>query len=194
MSLLRPVELQTERLLLRAPIDADANDLLEMHASQEVMRFSNGLPWKSIDQAHSLIRSARSWLQSERHLCLCVVQKTSGRAIGTTTLYDFDAQNQRAEIGFLLSDLVWRHGYMSEALVVFLNHAFTNLNLNRVEADTDPRNRAAITLLESLGFVREGLFRQRWLVDGRRTDSAMYGLLRQDWAALTQQPVARGVA
>jgi len=51
------------------------------------------------------------------------------------------------------------------------------------EAHIDPRNEASARSLERLGFVREGLLRQRWIVDGVVSDSALYGLLTQDWAA-----------
>jgi RimJ/RimL family protein N-acetyltransferase len=55
------------------------------------------------------------------------------------------------------------------------------LGLNRIEADTDPRNLAATRVLEKLGFMREGLLRERWITAGQKSDSALYGLLRSDW-------------
>ena len=72
---------------------------------------------------------------------------------------------------------------MTEALTAFLGYGFGELDLNRIEADTDPRNLAATSVLEKLGFVREGLLRERWITDGQKSDSAMYGLLRSDWDA-----------
>ena len=182
MPALPPTELLTPRLQLRAPENGDAADLLEMHASPDVMRHSNSLPWTTVDQAQGLITSARAWAQSGRHLCLCIVERSSGRVVGTCTLFDITHEHRRAELGFLLSDRVWRRGYMSEALAALIGHAFGALDLDRIEADTDPGNVAAIGLLESLGFVREGLLRQRWVVGGRKSDAAMYGLLRDDAA------------
>ena len=35
--------------------------------------------------------------------------------------------------------------------------------------------------LERLGFLREGLLRERWIVEGEVSDSEIYGLLRRDW-------------
>ena len=70
---------------------------------------------------------------------------------------------------------------MHEALSALLDYAFTELKLNRVEADTDPRNERSVRLLERLRFSKEGLFRERCIVDGEISDSAMYGLLRREW-------------
>jgi [ribosomal protein S5]-alanine N-acetyltransferase len=70
---------------------------------------------------------------------------------------------------------------MHEALSALLDYAFTELNLNRVEADTDPRNERSARLLDRLKFSKEGLFRERCIVDGEISDAAMYGLLRREW-------------
>ncbi|MNU11021.1 hypothetical protein D3C72_2585580 [compost metagenome] len=50
-----------------------------------------------------------------------------------------------------------------------------------MEADADPRNEPSWRLLEKLGFVREGLLRERWNVNNEICDTAFYGLLRQDF-------------
>ena len=74
---------------------------------------------------------------------------------------------------------------MSEAGSALIEHAFGTLNLHRIEADIDPRNVASARLLERLGFVREGLLRDRWIVGGEVSDSALYGLLERDRRANT---------
>ena len=61
--------------------------------------------------------------------------------------------------------------------------AFDELALIRLEADVDPANVASLALLEAMGFRREGLCRERWIVDGVVQDSLMLGLLARDWRA-----------
>ncbi len=58
---------------------------------------------------------------------------------------------------------------------------FDTLDLNRVRADVDTRNRASARVLEKLGFVREGTLREDCIVDGDVSDSWVYGLLRREW-------------
>ena len=64
-----------------------------------------------------------------------------------------------------------------------LDHAFGSLDLRRLEADVDPRNHRCIQLLDRLGFQREGLQRQRYLLNGEVQDAVMYGLLSSEWRA-----------
>ena len=72
---------------------------------------------------------------------------------------------------------------MHEALMTLVDWAFSELKLNRLEADIDPRNLASARSLERLGFEREGLLRERWIVGDEVSDSALYGLLLSRWVA-----------
>ena len=181
MGTLDAIELYTPRLLLRPLGEVDAAALLEIHAELRVMQFSNGAPWTSLKQADELIEASRGWLSLGTAVCLGIVPKDATGLIGTCTLFDISRSSHRAEVGFLLGLSAWGRGYMTEALAALLNYAFGELDLNRIEADTDPRNLAAIRTLEKLGFMREGLLRERWITDGQKSDSALYGLLRSDW-------------
>ena len=70
---------------------------------------------------------------------------------------------------------------MNEALRALIGYGFEHLNLNRIEADIDPLNEASLKTVKRLGFVREGLLRERWIVNGEISDSVIYGLIRKDW-------------
>ena len=76
-------------------------------------------------------------------------------------------------------------GHATEAARALLQWAVATLDLNRVQAETDTRNRASARVLEKLGFVREGTLREDCIVDGDVSDSWVYGLLRRDWESLT---------
>ena len=144
------------------------------------MRYWSAPVWKNEERGHAmLVRDQDQSLND--HLRLGIELVATGRLIGTCTLFQINDQCRRAELGYMLGSFAWGQGYMREALRAFLAHAFSEMNLNRIEADTDPRNEPSLRLLASLGFVKEGHFRERWIVDGEVSDSAMFGLLRSDW-------------
>ena len=84
-------------------------------------------------------------------------------------------------MGCILIPRFQGRGYTQEDVGAVLAHCFTTLNTHRIEAEIDPRNLASAKSLERLGFIREGLLRERWIVRGEVSDSALYGLLGPAW-------------
>jgi RimJ/RimL family protein N-acetyltransferase len=103
------------------------------------------------------------------------------RLIGTCSLFGVHRDHARGVIGYALAAEFWGRGLASEMLRLALTFAFTQLGLNRIEADIDPLNVASCKLVERAGFQREGFLRERWRVGGGVQDTALYGLLRRDW-------------
>jgi RimJ/RimL family protein N-acetyltransferase len=97
------------------------------------------------------------------------------------SLHRFVDASRRCEMGYALARAHWGGGYVSEALRALLNFGFTALDLNRIEADVDPRNGASARVLEKLGFQKEGFMPERWIVQGEPADTVYYGLLRRHW-------------
>lgn len=183
MPALDPVSLPTERLLLRPLVAADAGALFAVFSDPEVVRYWSSPAWTGIEQADKYIAGAQEALANGTALRLGIEVAASGRLIGQAALYSFDQQNRRCDVGYALGRPHWGQGYLGEALAALLAHGFGALDLNRVEADIDPRNAASAKALVRLGFGHEGLLRERWIVNGEICDTAFYGLLRSDWAA-----------
>ena len=103
--------------------------------------------------------------------------------LGQVSLFNFSEQSGRADIGYGLAREHWGRGFMNEALIAVVDFAFGPLGLRRLEADIDPRNQASLRALERIGFVREGLLRERWQVGDEISDTAFMGLLAREWHA-----------
>ncbi len=102
--------------------------------------------------------------------------------VGNVMLFRFNEESRRAEIGYSMARAHWGQGYMDEALRALVDYAFSEpLNLNRIEADIDPRNASSAKSLARLGFREEGVLRERWIVAGEVSDTAYYGLLASEW-------------
>lgn len=69
-------------------------------------------------------------------------------------------------------------------LGALLDHLFTRLAAHRVGLDVTPDNTAALSLYLSMGFVREGTWREAWRRPaGDWADCAFLAILRREWAA-----------
>ena len=172
--------LRTARLVLRPLTERDVPALFATHSDPRAMRYWSGTVWKNDERGRAMVARDQDPSLND-HFRLGIELAETGQLLGTCTLFQINDQCGRAELGYMLGSFAWGQGYMREALLAFLSHAFTEMNLTRIEADTDPRNEPSLRLLANLGFVKEGHFRERWVVDGGVSDSAMFGLLRREW-------------
>lgn len=175
------ITLRTPRLLLRPLRESDGPALFGIHSDPRVARYLSRPPWTTIDQALELIANDQPAIAAGEYLRLGIEQTEAAALIGDCSLFNLAAESRRAELGYSLGADAWGNGYMVEALQALLSFAFKDLDLNRLEADIDPRNAASARTLQRLGFNREGRLRERWIVAGEVSDSDLYGLLRSDW-------------
>lgn len=173
--------LRTPRLVLRALVPSDADAVFALFSHPEVMRYWSWAPWTDPAEAARFIEQDREALAAGTWLRWGWVRAADDSLIGACGLFDLDADNQTAEIGYLLARDAWGHGYAAEGVGAVLRYGFETLGLRRVEADIDPRNVASIRLCERAGFRYEGLLRERWYLNGEVCDTAFYGLLRREW-------------
>ena len=176
------LQLETPRLQLRPLRPDDAPAVYALHADPIALRYWSTPPWHDPAQADALIARDLTAMAEGDHVRLGLERRADGRLIGLCSLFAFHLPSRRCELGYLLQREAWGQGLMHEALVTLLDWAFGVLDLNRIEADIDPRNVASQRSLERLGFVAEGRLRERWIVAGEVSDSALYGLLRRQWA------------
>ncbi|WP_394781477.1 GNAT family N-acetyltransferase [Undibacterium sp.] len=177
--------LHTERLLLRPLCATDAAGMFRLRADEKVMQYGASPPWTSMEQADTMIARDMKAMEEGTYLRLGLVRPEDDVLIGGCTLFHLDEQCRRAEIGYELLPDMWGQGYMREALAALLEFGFTEMSLNRVEADVDPRNAPSANILVRLGFKHEGLLKERWIVNGEKADTAFYGLLCAEWQAAT---------
>ena len=175
--------LRTERLDLRPLAPADAPFLFLLKSDPVVQRYGSHAPWTDPQLAVDYIERDRRSVAEGAHVQFVIARREDGAAIGTCTLYQLDAQCRRAEVGYALLPPAWGHGHANEAVTALLDWGFGVLELNRVEADIDPRNTPSARALERLGFTREGQLRERWIVGGEKSDSLIYGLLAREWTS-----------
>ncbi|OYT90407.1 MAG: GNAT family N-acetyltransferase [Burkholderiales bacterium PBB3] len=172
--------LRTERLVLRPLQESDVDALFAIHSDPEVMRYWSTPAWTDSAPAQAMID--RDLAQTSKdHLRLGIEVAQSGALVGSCALFGINAVCRRAEVGYALGSAAWGHGYMHEALTALIGYGFGTLNLNRIEADIDPRNAGSAKTLERLGFLKEGYLRERWIVGDEISDTALYGLLQREW-------------
>jgi ribosomal-protein-alanine N-acetyltransferase len=83
-------------------------------------------------------------------------------------------------LGYWIGQPFARRGYMREAILAMVHHAFTHLDLSRVEAACLPENAASRGVLEKTGFKYEGVAQSYLQISGRWRNHVLYANLRND--------------
>jgi RimJ/RimL family protein N-acetyltransferase len=113
-----------------------------------------------------------------------MVEKTSGRAVGTCGLYQIQWVARRAQFNILIGEPdAWNKGLGTEALELLLDYGFERLNLNSIFLGVNAENKGAVRSYEKAGFVHEGCRRQFIYRNGRYYDSLMMSVLQSEYRA-----------
>jgi len=75
---------------------------------------------------------------------------------------------------------------MREAIAAVVHHAFSRLDLSRIEAACLPENQASRGLLEKSGFKYEGVAQSYLQICGRWRTHVLYACLRSDRRGRTE--------
>ena len=186
-------ELITERLRLRRTLMTDAPDVLLFRCDPYVQRF-NGPVFQDVAEAEALIHELDSDYFNQAGISWGITLKNKDKVIGLFGIHHWNKYHRRAEVGYDLNRDYWGRGIASEALRAIIQFGFEQMNLNRIYAGTIADNHESVRLLEAIGFEREGTRRGfSWEDDGMFHDSAIYGLLRDEYI-MTPLPLGKCVA
>jgi RimJ/RimL family protein N-acetyltransferase len=175
--------IETARLRLRPLLEADIPAHYAVFSDPDVARYWSREPWTDIAQAEESMKSILAAQADGSEARFGIELLSTGELIGNVGLHHFFGSNRRCEIGYALGSGHWGQGYATEALRAAIRHGFDALDLNRIEADIDPRNIGSARVLEKLGFRKEGYMPERWFVFGEFADTVNYGLLKRYWEA-----------
>lgn len=157
--------LEDDVIRLRAiePEDLDLiyrweNDTELWEAGSSMAPFSRKILWDYIENYSPDIYAARQ-------LRLMIVLKSSGEAVGTIDIYDFDPHNKRAGVGLLVDRRFVRNGYGSRALALTVAYTRKFIEMHQLWAVVAIDNAPSLATFHKCGFKTCGRLRS-WLRRG----------------------------
>ncbi len=172
------MQLEGTKIILRKFKIEDADQVYEN------VREPSHRPWAyTIKDPYSL-KDAADWIEkthkdfaTREAFQFAIVLKDTGEVIGGAGLHSINWNNRKAEVGYLIRKQDRGKGYATEVAKLLLNHAFKDLQLNKIGARMFAENEASRKILEKCGFTLEGTFRKERFKDGIYYDELRYGLL-----------------
>ncbi len=173
--------LETARLLLRPMRTSDADDMYAYAKREDVTTYLLWLPHPSLSYTRDYLAYIEERYAIGEFYDWAVVEKESGRMIGTCGFTTIDAPNNTGEIGYVLSPDYHGKGYGTEAAARVLRFGFEELSLHRIEAKFMQGNEASRHVMEKLGMRFEGYRRDGMLVKGAYRTIGVCAVLDHEW-------------
>jgi ribosomal-protein-alanine N-acetyltransferase len=153
---------ETERLILRELIPADAEGMFEMDGDAEVHLYLGNNPVKSIEQSRADIEFIRKQYIENSIGRWAVIEKATGEFVGWSGLKLIKETNNNHsnyyDLGYRFSKRHWGKGYATETAIAARDYGFNVLNLHEIIGIADTNNLGSIHVLEKVGLKRLSIF------------------------------------
>ena len=189
------VFLETDRLVLRRFTLADADNLVNLDAHPEVMRFvTGGIPTSREEIQNEVLPAFLGYYQRyEGYGFWAAIEKATVEFLGW---FHFrprqDAAPGEAELGYRLRKSAWGKGYATEGSRALIRKGFTEFGVQRVTAEAMAVNQASRRVMEKAGLKLVRAFHQPWPypIDGDQFGEVEYALDKTEWQQ--QEDIAAG--
>ncbi len=187
----RKVRIETERMSLRPPQHSDFRAWTTLREASAPFLTPWEPSWATDHLSRKSFTNRVYWAQrsvtSGSAVPMFLIRREDDALLGAITLDNIRrGPAQAGTLGYWIGEAHARQGYMREAIVALVHHAFEALDLSRIEAACLPENAASRGVLEKCGFKYEGVAQSYLQINGRWRNHVLYANLRSDRRGKTE--------
>ncbi|WP_299729398.1 GNAT family protein [uncultured Endozoicomonas sp.] len=138
------------------------------------------LPWpktnKTEDDFKGFIQGALHKFADNKGITFAIEFK--GEVVGNIALFDVNTPLKKAEIGYWIIESAQGNGLITRACHFLIDHAFTELDLEKIEIRAATENKPSRAVCERLGMKLEGVLTHQAVLNDKIVDHAIYGIHR----------------
>jgi len=153
---------ETERLLLRELLPADAEGMFERDSDPDVHLYLGNNPIKSLAESKNDIEFIRDQYEKLGIGRWAVIEKETGDFVGWSGLkFITKSTNNHInyyDLGYRFIKRSWGKGYATETAKAAIDYGFETLNLDFIIGIADVHNQGSINVLEKSGLKKIELF------------------------------------
>ncbi len=169
------------------PYDKSLSGFAMSLRSQEMMIKHNPLDRVDIDKLNSILsKESSEWSDFEKNNNYRWFIKISDEVVANVSIKNVNRMILTADIGYAVDENHYGKGIATQSVKKVLQLTFDNSPLRKIIAYVHIDNIASCRVLEKLGFVKEGLLREHYIINDKPVDEAVYGLLRNEWEEICQ--------
>jgi len=180
-----PVTLEGQHVRLEPLSKTHLTGLAQVGLDEELWRWIP-IPVRTPEEMAAYVETALQEHDRGVSLPFAILEKATGRVIGSTRYGNIDRTHHRVEIGWTWVAREWQRTAMNtEAKYLLLRHAFETLGCMRVELKTDSLNEKSRAAILRIGAKEEGIFRNHMITSsGRIRHSAYYSIIDSEWPSV----------
>ncbi len=125
-----------------------------------------------------------------------IFDKQTDKYAGSTRFYDIQPANKTTQLGYTwYGKQFQRTGLNRNCKFLLLQYAFEQLGTERVEFRADANNERSIAAMKAIGCTPEGILRSHMLLpSGKRRDSIILSILREEWQESVKERLQKMIA
>ena len=164
---------------------AHLTGLAEVGLEEELWRWIP-VPVRTPEEMGAYIDTALEEQERGVSLPFALIERATGRAIGSTRYGNIDCTHHRVEIGWTwVARECQRSAINTEAKYLLLRYAFETLGCIRVELKTDSLNEKSRAAILRIGAKEEGIFRNHMITSsGRIRHTIYFSIVDSEWPAV----------
>jgi ribosomal-protein-alanine N-acetyltransferase len=173
-------ELSSRSVTLIAPRVLHAKMWFAWRNEAQAQRYMPIETWSLHALKQRLLASTPDFSDQEKQEHRWIVQ-AGAESAGIVSILRPVFRQGYAEISYHVAEAYQGRGIGTEAVTQLIDHVFEQTELVRLFALISVGNRASRSLVEKLRFSHEGTLRGHFIIQGKRVDQCVYGLLRKEW-------------
>lgn len=175
--------LEDERVRLSPLLWENYKALWPIAKQENLVQYSPG----NVASPEGLKKYVAAALEQQKHqssIPFIIYDKNAQTYAGTTRYMHIDKKNKVLHIGATWIGKEFHGSGLNDHMkFLMLNHAFDEMDYEKVEFRIDERNVKSRKAVEKLGAILEGILRKNvFLENGFKRDTCCYGILKEEWA------------
>ncbi|WP_409301125.1 GNAT family N-acetyltransferase [Peribacillus sp. SCS-155] len=184
------VTLHGSKLVLRNPVKDDWIKVWQLAYGEKDPEWKKwDAPYFRLEpltlEEYIISQNEREALNERENLYSQLVIEAKGELIGTIGFYWEHKGSRWLEIGITIyNPEYWNGGFGTEALTLYIDYLFNNLDVERVGLTTWSGNERMIAASKKVGMIMEGRMRKCRYYNGVYYDSIRMGMIREEWESM----------
>lgn len=135
----------------------------------------------------------RDWFEkiSRSHTDLFFIVYDEEEKVGFFSIQDIDWISRKGNNSYAVFRNSRKKGYGKKLMEMGVSFAFEVLNLNKLECEVLENNLASLSILKTVGYLKEGEKKKSIYKNNRWFNSTILGILKEDWEKLEVSIVSK---